>query len=189
MMATKRSTTMATKKSATKTAHGVKVDQIIHKQPQNGLPKWIKDAAEERGYGDALQPISLYVTEDDINAAFDCAAQGDGTKCVMAQAGQRLGAQSVYFYRTTAWIDFGVGPILRFKTSQTIYNNVIKPFDKGNREAVTGGVYPLTPPSNSASLKRRREYDKGSGSKKNPAGNRKKKAIVHTERVVMAAQA
>jgi len=166
--------------------HGIKVDQIIHKEPGNGLPKWVKEAAATRGYGDALEPVSLYVTDDDINAAFDCAAHGDGAKCVMAQAGQRLGAKSVYFYRTTAWVDFGTGPILRFRTSQSIYRNVIEPFDGGKREAVIGGVYPLLPPSNSNSLKRRRQYEKTH--KTHKTSNGKKQVISHTERVVMATQ-
>jgi hypothetical protein len=168
--------------------HGIKVDQITYKQPGNGLPKWVKEAAEERGYGDSLEPISLFVTQDDINAAFDCAAQGNGSSCVMAQAGKRLGAKSVYFYRTTAWVDFGTGPILRFSTSRAIYNNVINPFDRGDREQVSGGVYPLTPPRMSRSLKRRREYEKTS--RKNPSTpNPKRTLVAHTDRVVLAAQA
>lgn len=167
--------------------HGIKVDEITYKKPGNGLPKWVKESAEARGYGDALEPISLYVTDDDISAAFDCAAEGNGSKCVMAQAGQRLGAKSVYFYRTTAWVDFGTGPILRFATTRNIYRNVIDPFDRGDRENVTGGIYPLTPPTNSGSLKRRREYEKTG--KRKPAQNRRKEVVAHTDRVVMASQA
>ena len=94
----------------TKKVHGIRVDEVIYKEPGNGLPQWVKDVAVKRGYGDALDPISLYVTEEDIDEAFRCAAMGNGAKCVMAQAGQRLGAKSVYFYRTTAWFDFGTGP-------------------------------------------------------------------------------
>jgi len=167
-----------------KKVRNIKVDNLTHKEPGNGLPKWIKEAAATRGYGDALEPISLFVTDDDINAAFDCIAHGDGAHCVMAQAGTRLGAKAVYFYRTTAWVDFGTGPIVRFLTSKTIYKNVIVPFDKGDREAVIGGVYPLTPPDHSKSLKRRRQYAKTD--RKNP--QRKRKVISHTDRVVMAAQ-
>jgi hypothetical protein len=168
-----------------KKVHGIKVDTITHKEPGNGLPKWVKEQAAERGYGDALEAISLFVTEADIAEAFDCAGHGDGAKCVMAQAGRRLGAKSVYFYRTTAWVDFGTGPILRFQTSQSIFRNIIEPFDRGDQEAITGGVYPLTPPTNSRSLKRRREYDKTA--RKNPREGGKR-VISHTDRVVMAAQ-
>lgn len=168
--------------------HGIKVDKIIHKEPGNGLPRWVKEAAATRGYGDSLEPLSLFVTQGDIDTAFDCAAQGDGARCVMAQAGQRLGAKSVYFYRTTAWVDFGTGPILRFLTSRAIYQNVIEPFDKGERTEVTAGVYPLTPPNKSNSLRRRREYNRNDRKQSRP-GNSKKKAVYHTDRVVMAAQA
>lgn len=168
-------------------ARRIKADQLTHKAPGNGLPKWVKEAAAERGYGDALEPLSLIVTEDDITEAFDCAAHGDGAHCVMAQAGQRLGAKSVYFYRTTAWVDFGTGPILRFTTSHSIYKNIIEPFDKGDREGIAPGHYPLTPPRNSKSLKRRREYEKTN--RQNREQNRDRKIITHTERVVMAAQA
>lgn len=166
--------------------HGIRVCEVTHKEPGNGLPKWVKEAAVERGYGDSLDSISLFVTDDDIAAAFDCAAQGNGSKCVMAQAGMRLGAKSVYFYRTTAWVDFGTGPILRFNTPNAVYRNVIEPFDRGDREAVKAGIYPLTPPSNSKSLKRRREYEKNKGPKRSP---NKREVVAHTDRVVLAAQA
>jgi hypothetical protein len=167
--------------------HGIRVCEVTHKEPGNGLPKWVKRAAVERGYGDSLDPISLFVTDDDITAAFDCAAQGNGSKCVMAQAGMRLGAKSVYFYRTTAWVDFGTGPILRFNTPKAVYRNVIQPFDRGDRDEVKAGIYPLTPPKNSRSLKRRREYEKTE--RKNPQPDRKKTVVAHTDRVVLAAQA
>lgn len=168
---------------------GFKADEITYKEPGNGLPKWVKDLAVTRGYADAKQPLSLIVTEADIDAAFDCAAQGNGSKCVMAQAGERLGARFVYFYRSTAWVDPGQGPILRFQTSSAIYNNVINPFDKGDRKSIVGGVYPLTPPTKSRSLtylrnkkeKSRNEYPADSGGRK--------QTIYHTDRVVMAAQA
>jgi hypothetical protein len=167
-----------------KKVHGIRVDEITHTRPGNGLPTWVKDKAEARGYGDALDPLSLYITDDDINAACDAVAQGDGSQCVMAQAGQRLGAEAVYFYRTTAWIDFGSGPILRFLTSKSIYRNVIEPFDSGDRAAITGGVYPLTPARRSKSLKRRREYSKTP--RKQSFAQRR--VISHTERISMAAQ-
>lgn len=175
-----------TKLTKQTTVHGIKVDEITYKQPGNGLPQWVRRAAEERGYGDSLEPISLYVTDADIDSAFACAAQGNGSKCVMAQAGQRLGAKSVYFYRTTAWVDFGIGPILRFTTTKNIYKNVIDPFDKGDRESVTGGIYPLTPPSRANSLKARRDYAKSTGPRK--AAKKSKKVVAHTDRVVMASQ-
>jgi hypothetical protein len=165
--------------------HGIRVDEITYREPTNGMPAWVKERAAQRGYGDSLEPLSLYVTQADIDTAFDCAAQGDGGRCVMAQAGQRLGAEAVYFYRTTAWVDFGTGPILRFMTSQSIYRNVIEPFDRGDRDAVIGGVYPLTAPTPNRSLKRRRQYAKTD--RKNPH-SRKKQIISHTERVSMAAQ-
>jgi hypothetical protein len=168
-----------------KKVHGIAVDEITYKEPGNGLPKWVKEQAATRGYGDSLDPITLFVTEDDINAAFDCAAQGNGSQCVMAQAGQRLGAKVVYFYRTTAWIDFGTGPILRFRTANAIYRNVIEPFDRGDRDAVEGGVYHLMPPRDSSSLKRRRQYEKSN--RKNPNPSPKRNPVAHTERVVMAA--
>jgi hypothetical protein len=169
-----------------KKVNGIKVDEVTYRVPNNGLPRFVKEAAAERGFGDSLEPLSLFVTEADIDAAFACAAQGDGASCVMAQAGQRLGAQSVYFYRTTAWIDFGTGPILRFKTSRAVYNNVIDPFDKGDRDAVSPGVYPLTPPSDSHSLKRRRDYQKSG--RKGEGVNKSRRPVAHTERVVMASQ-
>lgn len=166
--------------------HGIKVDEITYKEPGNGLPKWIKEAAVTRGYGDALEGITLFVTENDITAAFDCAAQGNGSKCVMAQAGKRLGAEAVYFYRTTVWIDFGTGPILRLIAPKSVYKNVIEPFDRGDRDAIEAGLYPLTPPHNSRSLKRRREYEKTERKNNKPS---KRKVVAHTERVVLAAQA
>lgn len=167
----------------------VKVDTITYKRPHNGLPTWVRDNASTRGYADALEPISLYVTDKDIDNAFDCIGRGDGTKCVMAQAGKRLGAKAVYFYRTTAWVDFGEGPIVRFTTSRTIYNNIIDPFDRGDRDGVTGGVYPLTPPCNSQSIRRRQVLRKKTGRKITPKNkNAKKQVVAHTERVVMASR-
>jgi hypothetical protein len=171
-------------KMATRKVHGIRVDEIIHQEPGNGLPKWVKQNAAKRGYGDALDPLSLFVTEDDIDEAFACVAQGDGAKCVMAQAGTRLGAKSLYFYRTTAWIDFGTGPILRFLVPKSIQRNIIDPFDHGKRRGIVSGVYPLTPPLNSRSLRGRKQYPKtGRRIKKS-----KRQVIAHTERVVLAAQ-
>ena len=169
--------------------HGTKVREIRYDKPGNNLPKWVKEQTAERGYGDALQPISLFVTEDDINSAFDCAAQGNGDSCVMAQAGKRLGAKQVYFYRTTAWLDFGSGPIVRYLTSKSIYNNVIDPFDRGDRQAVSGGVYPLIPPPESQSLRKRRQHNKNRTEKKAATPRAKKSVVMHTDRVVLAAQA
>lgn len=183
----RRAKSTPAKRSPAKT-RTIKTDGITYKEPGNGLPKWVKEAAATRGYGDALEPISLFVTDADITAAFECAAQGNGSRCVMAQAGKRLGATSVYFYRTTAWVDFGKGPIVRFRTSKSIYDNVITPFDKGDQVSVIGGMYPLTPPSPSNSLKQRRTYNKRPGVDTKP-GDRRKKPVAHTDRVVMASQA
>jgi hypothetical protein len=167
--------------------NNIKVDAITYREPGNGLPKWVKQAAVERGYGDSLEPVSLFINQDDINSACEAVAHGNGAACVMAQAGTRLGATSVYFYRTTAWIDFGDGPIVRFKVSSSIYNNVIDPFDKGDREAIVAGMYPLTPPVASSSLTRRRAYTKTHNKRK--IVKKKKVVTAHTDRVVMAAQA
>jgi hypothetical protein len=169
----------------TRKVHGIKVGEITHKEPGNGLPRWVKEKAAIRGYGDALDLLSLYVTDDDINAACDAAAHGNGAKCVMAQAGRRLGAESVYFYRTTAWVDFGSGPILRFITPKAIYRNIIEPFDRGDKEAIVSGIYPLTPATKSRSLRRRREYEK---TERKRHHKQRVHVVSHTERVVMAAQ-
>ena len=180
------------KKKPVKQVHGIRVGEITHKEPGNGLPKWVREAATERGYCDAEDPLSLFVNERDIKEAFSCAAQGNGAKCVMAQAGQRLGAESVYFYRSTAWVDFGGDfPILRFKTTKSIYNNIIDPFDRGDRDAVIAGIYPLTPPTGSHKLERRREYNKNrTGRSHNRRdGDEQRRPVAHTERVVMASRA
>lgn len=171
-----------------KKVHGIKVDKITKKAPGNGLPKWVREAATTRGYADALEPTGLIVNQRDINAACNAKAKGNGAMCVMAQAGRRMGAESVYFYRTTAWVDFGTGPIVRFQASKSVYNNVIKPFDKGDNDAIAPGYYPLTPPCDSNSLKRRRQYAKTSKTKSG-RGSGKKEVVAHTDRVVMAAQA
>jgi hypothetical protein len=165
--------------------NNIKVDVITYREPGNGLPNFVKRVAVERGYADSLESVSLFVNQDDINKACEAVAHGNGAACVMAQAGTRLGATSVYFYRTTAWIDFGSGPIVRFRVSDSIYNNVIDPFDKGNREAIVAGMYPLTPPQASQSLTRRRTYGK---TDKQKTVKKKKVVTAHTDRVVMAAQ-
>lgn len=169
----------------------VPVGDITFKEPGNSLPKWIRAAAETRGYGDSKKPLSLFITEGDISEAFACASQGNGSACVMAQAGTRIGAKSVYFYRTTAWVDFGDGPIVRFQTSRQIYGNVIEPFDRGEREAIAPGIYHLTPPTNSRGLKARRKKNRTRTQTKRTGGTEQagRKSVAHTERVVMAASA
>lgn len=166
--------------------HGIEVGEITYKKPGNGLPQFVKEAAEQRGYGDALQPLSLYITEQDIDAAFQCAAQGNGAKCVMAQAGQRLGAKSVYFYRTTAWVDFGEGPILRFMTPKVIHRNVIEPFDKGRRKSIISGVYPLMPATPSNTIASRRDFNQPDRKARTNKRAKKRLVVQHSERVVMA---
>ena len=174
--------------------HGLEVEDVTYKDPRNSLPKFVREAATTRGYGDATQPLSLFIQDGDVDEAFACAAQGNGSACVMAQAGKRIGAKSVYFYRTTAWVDFGDGPIVRYQTSRAIYNNVIAPFDEGDRDRVKPGIYHLTPFSASMNLAGRRakhEKQKASGGKPKPSPDR---AVInrgvqsHTERVVMASR-
>lgn len=169
--------------------NGLDVENVTFKEPGNNLPKFVREAAAVRGYGDAMQTLSLFVQDNDVSEAFNCAAQGNGAACVMAQAGKRIGAKSVYFYRTTAWIDFGYGPIVRFATSKSIYDNVIAPFDEGDREHVLPGIYHLTPftPSMTrtacaAREKRNRKKEKP----RNNDGSRSARIQAHTERVVMA---
>lgn len=172
------------------TINGLEVENITYKNPGNNLPKFVREAAETRGYGDSMQTLSLFVQQDDVSEAFACAAQGNGASCVMAQAGTRIGAKAVYFYRTTAWIDFGEGPIVRFATSKAIYTNVIAPFDDGDRDRVKPGIYHLTPFTASTSLAGGRVRN---ANRANPAGKRKdgsRSSIIqaHTERVVMASR-
>lgn len=177
------------RKTKTK-VNGLEVENITYKEPRNNLPKFVRTAAGERGYGDATQALSLFIQDGDVSEAFSCVAQGNGSACVMAQAGKRIGAKAVYFYRTTAWVDFGSGPIVRFQTSKAIYNNVIAPFDDGDRDRVKTGIYHLTPPTTSRSLAGRRE-----GNKKHPKlttgkkdGTRSPRIQAHTERVVMSSR-
>lgn len=170
--------------------NGLDVDNITYKEPGNNLPRFVREAAAERGYGDATQTLSLFIQDDDINEAFACAAQGNGSACVMAQAGKRIGAKAVYFYRTTAWVDFGIGPIVRFRTTKSICDNVISPFDKGQRQNVQPGVYHLTPFTASRSLAGMRSKEKSRRPVIRKAdGSRSTIIQAHTERVVMASRA
>lgn len=173
------------------TIHGIEVTDLTYAEPGNSLPQAVRQAATERGYGDATAPISLYVTQEDIDAAFACAARGNGNQCVMAQAGRRLGAKDVYFYRHSVWLDFGVGPIVRLSVGDSIYTNVIEPFDRGDHDAVTPGLYPLTPPTRSKTLGAIRAQTAKRG-KRPRIGTGAALPVVHrtqhSERVVMAAQ-
>lgn len=171
--------------------NGLTVENITYKNPGNSLPKFVKEAAEERGFGDATQTLSLFVQEADVAEAFACAASGNGSSCVMAQAGTRIGAKAVYFFRTSAWIDFGYGPIVRFSTSKAIYTNVIAPFDDGDRERVRPGIYHLTPPTPSNTLPAKRAAAaKAAGRPKKRGADGSKRVVIqsHTERVVMASR-
>ena len=173
------------------TVHGLQVSDITYAQPGNSLPAEVRQAAAERGYGDAQQPISLYITVADIEAAFECAAHGNGKDCVMAQAGRRLGVDHVYFYRHTAWLDFGDGPIIRYSVGGSIYVNVIEPFDRGERDSVLPGVYHLVPPTPSKRLSAIREQTAKRG-KRPRVGTGEALPVrhhaQHSERVVMAAR-
>lgn len=177
-------------KAKTKTKiNGLEVENITHRNPGNNLPKFVRKAAATRGYGDATQTLSLFIQHDDINEAFACAAQGNGSACVMAQAGKRIGAKAVYFYRTSAWVDFGEGPIVRFKTTKSIYDNVIAPFDDGDRDRVRPGIYHLTPFTASMTLAGMRGRDKSRRTEPRMAdGSRSSLIQAHTERVVMASR-
>lgn len=171
--------------------NGLNVTDITRREPGNNLPRWVREAAVSRGYGDSRQPLSLFIQDDDIAEAFACVAQGNGAACVMAQAGKRIGARSVYFYRTTAWVDFGVGPIVRFECSKQIYQNVIAPFDRGDRDAIAPGIYHLTPPRPSQGLSHKRKMAAKQPHHHAPGGRNEdgsRSVVAHTERVVMAAQ-
>lgn len=170
-----------------KIPNGLKVSEPSTTKVPKALPRFLRDAATERGYGDAMQPLSLYIHEGDVTAAFDCAAHGDGSMCVMAQAGKRIGAKAVYFYRTVAWVDFGQGPVVRFRTSRSIYNNVIEPFDRGDREGILTGIYHLVPPSASKTLDYDRQRLRGRSGPTGVVRDGSRSVLAHTERVVMAA--
>lgn len=171
-----------------KLPNGLEVQNLTTTNAPVNMPRFLREAITNRGYGDATQPLSLYIHEGDISEAFACAAQGNGAACVMAQAGTRIGAKAVYFYRTTAWIDFGSGPVVRYSTSKAIYNNVIAPFDEGKREDVLPGIYHLTPASPSELLGKNRDRKRARRGV-TPDGSRSPRIQSHTERVVMAARA
>lgn len=175
------------RKGYTMKVQGIDVSEVYYDKPGATLPKWVRETAESRGYGDSAQPLSLYINDDDVSEAFACAAQGNGSSCVMAQAGRRIGAKSVYFYRTSAWVDFGTGPLVRFHTSSAIYNNVIEPFDRGDRDSVAPGIYHLMPPSNGSSIARGR--GRARSKKRLGYGNGGATVVAHTERIVMASRA
>ncbi|WP_281712267.1 hypothetical protein [Dermacoccus nishinomiyaensis] len=182
---------MTNKSKPTRTKiNGLEVQNITYKNPGNGLPKFVREAAEARGFGDASTPLSLYVNDHDISEAFACAAQGNGSSCVMAQAGTRIGAKAVYFFRTTAWVDFGQGPIVRFQTAKSIYNNVIEPFDRGERDDVIPGIYHLMPPTMSQTLPSKRAVAerKPVRERSKSDGSRAPRIQSHTERVVIASK-
>ena len=162
-----------------------KVDQITKRESSNGLPEWVKELTATRGYGDATEPLGLIIKPEDIDEAFSCEAQNDGSNCVMAQAATRLGAENIYFYRTSAWVNFGTGPIRRFIVPKNIYRNVIAPFDRSAHDDIVPGHYVLLPPTDSQSIRRRREYERTKRTRR-PSSNPKKKVLAHTERLVMA---
>lgn len=167
--------------------HGIEVRNLTKKNPGNNLPEWVKAAAVARGYGDSKHPLSLYVTADDIQRAVMERAQGNGRACAMAQAGTRLGTRFIYFYRTTAWVDFGAGPVVRYQVSNDIYNHIIKPFDDGDKAKIRPGIYHLLAPKDGRSLARRRETEarRGNTSQTRPNGS---KPRPYMGRVVMATQ-
>ena len=166
--------------------NGIEVQSVVKGDPGNGLPKFVREAASERGYGDSSYPWTMYVHPDDIDAAFREKAHGNGNSCVMAQAGRRLGAQTVYFYRTTAWVDFGSGPIVRYFIPDATYRNVIDPFDKNDRKSVLPGMYPLTPPSGSHSLTNTAKKNRKRGSARGSRGLIKNPKRQHSDRVILA---
>jgi len=165
--------------------HGMTVRHHTFNRPANNLPPMVKDQAVERGYGDAITPLSLNVTQTDITKACDALAQGNGRACVMAQAGKRLGAVAIYFYRTSAWVDWGAGPIMRYITSAGIRNNIIKPFDNNDRVHIVAGIYDLKAPTPGTSLKRQRDR----AGNRHGKGNKRVKMQFHTERVSRATDA
>lgn len=171
--------------------NGMHVENVTYKDPKNSLPKFVREAASNRGYGDATETLSLFINNDDIDEAFACAAHGDGSACVMAQAGKRIGSKAVYFFRSTAWIDFGVGPVVRYETSKSIYDNVIAPFDEQDRERVKPGIYHLTPPRPSKTISGMKSVNDSRADKSRKGNGRgPKRSLVqtHTERVVMASR-
>lgn len=169
-----------------KLPNGIEVTNLTKgKTPRNNLPKFVRDLAVEHGYGDSTVPWSMYVHPDDIDAAFAERAHGNGSACVMAQAGHRLGAQMVYFYRGQAWVDFGSGPVVRFTIPPATYRNVIDPFDNNDRSNVLPGMYPLLPPKGARSLvARRKRNSKRSGGARSKGVNPMKQRQ-HSERVIL----
>lgn len=117
------------------------------------LPAWVITGT----VGDAPRDCTLNIREDHKHSA----VPNKGDECVAAQCALRsLGAVHVYFYRTTAYVQFDHGgPVWRFVVSAALLRDVIKPLDAGRPEDIVPGLYDLLAPTASqrlgAAVKRR----------------------------------
>jgi len=133
---------------------------VFYSDPGNGLPDWVRTVMQTRGLTDSEEALTLIVQEDDVVKAITCAGEGDGDSCVMAQAAKRLGAKNIYFYRSTAYVDFGIGPVRRYAVTSEIKNSVIKPFDANEYGQIEPGSYNLEPPEKWLTMEGKRETAK-----------------------------
>lgn len=164
------------------------VTNVRKGDPGNSLPKWVRNIARTRGYGDAAATLSNLVTDAEIDKAFEEKAHGNGDACVLAQMTARMGARQAYFYRHTAWVDFGSGPLVYFVSTPKTFESVIKPFDDGDRANTLPGTYDLKPPAPSRALgQAMRRRDKG-GYERRKSKNPTERPPADFSRVVQASQ-
>ena len=173
---------------------------VYYSDPSNGLPDWVRVKMQDRGLTDSKDSLTLIVKEEDVVEAITCQGEGDGDSCVMAQAAKRLGAQDIYFYRTTAYVDFGIGPLRRYKVPAGIKNKIIKPFDENEYGKIEPGVYNIEPHTRSNTMEGKREaarrrkvrddkVAKAGGPKEPPAASKRKTPVARNmSRVVNASR-
>lgn len=142
------------------TVMGIHYRAARYGRPFPNAPQWLKELYPTRGVADALDPFQLLVTPANLAAAIAVQGVGDGSACVLYQAGTRSGVMNLYIFRGTAWLDFGTGPALRFTVPVRASVNVVRPFDDGRYDDVIPGVYALEPPSVGNTLSRRDAINK-----------------------------
>lgn len=121
---------------------------------------------------DAKKPLTLEVTEKDIKGS----RSKDPRHCAFAEACKRgsKGVIAAYFFRSTAWLEYG-DKMVRYMLPSSVQKEIVA-FDRGGLTAP--GSYQLSPPKGSHLLKNVRARSKKR--KEHPPGNgRIKRKIKH----------
>ncbi len=126
---------------------------------------------------DARKPLRIERTQADI----DKALMKNSKCCAFARATKRMyKVENAYFFRTAAWLQYS-DRLVRYLLPPSVQKEIVS-FDRSKIMAV--GVYQLSPPDKSHTMKAVMQRSKKRPGRHQPARGKIKRGVVHQTSMV-----